>query len=61
MLYEVRFRRNGGDVYATETIEADDDEAAVVMARRMFISGIGNGYEIWQADRLVHTEFVVRK
>lgn len=56
MLYEVRFKRNGGDVYTTDTFEADDDASAIETARRIFRSGIGNGYEIWLGDRLVHRE-----
>ncbi len=61
MIYEVRFKRNGGNVYSTETIQADDDQSAIAMARRMLKSGIGNGYEIWQGDRLVHTESAARR
>lgn len=57
MLYEIHFKRDGGETYAIETLEAIDDSSVIEASRRLFQSQMGAGYEIWDGGRLVHSEF----
>ncbi len=56
MRYRIRFKRHGGEVYSTADLDASDDQNAIELARVRFPGGPGNGYEIWQGERHVHTE-----
>lgn len=55
-LYRIRFVDHGGRVFGTEEMECGGDAQAILKAREIHTHGIGNGYEIWQDGRLVHTE-----
>jgi hypothetical protein len=45
---------HGDNVYSTEYIDHDSDEAAVEAAHRMNVPSIGAGFEVWDDERLVH-------
>jgi hypothetical protein len=49
--YEVCFLDHGGHVYASAKLDADDDAAAVSLARRVYPTGIGSGYRIMRGLR----------
>lgn len=56
MRYDVFFIDHGDEIFSTGTLEAGDDRHAVEIARQLFRSGIGRGYEIWRRNRCVHQE-----
>ena len=56
MLYEARFITHGDRVFGTERFEAQSDAHAIERSRGLFTSSIGKGFQLWQEDRLVHTE-----
>jgi hypothetical protein len=56
MRYQICFKRHGGEIYSTADLDAHDDRHAIELARVRFRGGPGNGYEIWQGERHVHTE-----
>jgi hypothetical protein len=53
-LYRLHFVDHGGNVYATEYLEHDDDESAIESAHRMNVPSIGAGFDLWDDERLVH-------
>ena len=54
--YRAHFLNHGNSVWRVEHFIAEYDGAAKLHAARNFRSGIGKGYEIWDGERLVHTE-----
>jgi hypothetical protein len=55
MTYEARFITDSDQVFGVEKFDAHHDDHAIAYAKRLFASGIGKGYQIWQGDRHVHT------
>lgn len=53
MIYEVRFRNQGGHTCSTTVLTAEDDHQAIRLARQRFRGGGGHSYEIWCNDRLI--------
>jgi hypothetical protein len=54
--YRVKYLNHGNNVWRVENFVSLNDTAAKEHATCVYRSGIGKGYEIWDADRLVHTE-----
>lgn len=54
--YRAHFLTHGDKVFGVAHFEATDDELAKVHASKTLSSGIGKGYQIWEDNRLVHTE-----
>lgn len=54
-LYEYRFVNHANMVFGQEAVECPSDDAAIDTGAVLFQSSIGKGYQIWCADRLVHT------
>jgi len=55
-LYRVHFLDHAGRIFGADEMDCAHDTEAVERAREIHRHGIGKGYEIWQADRHVHTE-----
>ena len=55
-VYEYRFVNHADMVFGRETVECPTDDEAVKIGLVLFRSSIGNGYQIWHADRLVHVQ-----
>ncbi len=51
-VYAIHFLTHGGDVFAVEWVQAENDEAAQRHAQRLR-TRFGKGHEIWEGDRLV--------
>ena len=51
--YRVLFFNHAGQVFSEKTFDADDDATAVGVARRVFCTECGMGYEIRQGKYLV--------
>ena len=56
MNYHLLFQDYGGNIYSHANLLAENDNAAIDTARRLYRSGIGAGYEIWGGGRHLHTE-----
>ncbi len=54
--YTISFHDFAGRVFSTSSLEAANDEQAISIARRIYRSGIGQGYEIHCQGRHVHSE-----
>ena len=54
--YELRFKDHGGHTFSVSALRAISDQQAVDKARRVYRCGIGDHYEIWRGDILVHVE-----
>ena len=54
--YCVQFVDHGDNVYRTHYLESYQDEGAIAAARRLNVSNIGTGFELWQEARLVLRE-----
>ncbi len=54
--YRVRFADHGGNVYATEHVDHDNDEVAIEHIRRRSSRGMWAGYDTWGRRRLVHRD-----
>jgi hypothetical protein len=53
--YRADFVDHGENIYRTDHVEHEDDEAAIRhAARRNPLGAAGGGFDIWQDDRLVH-------
>jgi hypothetical protein len=52
-VYNVRFRTHGGEIYSITDIDCSDDDAALKASLFLDVPSIGNGFELWQHDRLV--------
>lgn len=55
-LYRVHFLDHGGRIFGADEMECANDDEAIERARQVHRHGIGKGYEIWQAERHIHTE-----
>ena len=55
--YRVLFFNHAAQVFLEKTFDADDDAAAVDVARRVFCTDNGMGYEIRQSKYLVTRVF----
>lgn len=55
-LYRVHFLDHGGRIFGADEMECAHDDEAIERARQVHRHGIGKGYEIWQAERHIHTE-----
>ncbi len=56
MNYKLCFQDFLGRVFSTAQLSAANDLQAIEIARRIYRTGIGRGYEIQCQGRLVHTE-----
>ena len=56
MNYKLCFQDFLGRVFSTAQLSATSDKQAIEIARRIYRTGIGRGYEIQCQGRLVHTE-----
>ena len=54
--YRVHFLTHAGEIYSSIMFNAEHDEAAKEHVQQVLSGGIGKGHEIWQDERLVHTE-----
>lgn len=54
--YCIQFVDDGDNVYRTHYLESYQDEGAIAAARRLNVSSVGDGFELWQEARLVHSE-----
>ena len=52
--YRIEFVDHGDNVYGTEHVEHDDEEALIKELRVRNTHGIGYGYDVWDGERLVH-------
>jgi len=52
-LYDIHFVDHAGNVIDALEVERDTDEAAIEEARRIYVPGIGHGFDVWQGRRLV--------
>ena len=52
--YSVRLKDHGGNIYQIKELRAPSDLEAVSTARELDIPAIGNGFELWDGDRLAH-------
>ena len=55
-LYEARFFTHGNQIFGSANFTAAHDDAAKEHANKHLRSGIGKGHQIWEGERLVHTE-----
>ncbi|MGH7073568.1 MAG: hypothetical protein ACREFD_05120 [Stellaceae bacterium] len=53
-LYTINFIDHAGNVRDSDERDCDTDEEAIAFAHDMNVPGIGNGFDIWHQDRLVH-------
>lgn len=56
MSYELRFKDHGGRTFSLSRLRAASDQQAIDKARRVYRCGIGDHYEIWREDVLIHVE-----
>jgi hypothetical protein len=56
MHYSLFFHDHAGHVFSHADISAIDNDDAIDVARRLYRTGIGRGYEIWRTGRHIHTE-----
>ncbi len=52
--YCIDFVDHGGNVYARDRVEHDDEPALIDELHRRHEHGIGAGFDVWDGDRLVH-------
>jgi hypothetical protein len=52
--YTIRFKDHGGNVYSVHEASHPDDDTAIAGAHKMDVPGIGNGFQLWEGERLVH-------
>jgi hypothetical protein len=52
--YRAHFVDHGGNVYATEYLEHDDNESAIEAAHRMNLPSTGAGFYLGDDERLVY-------
>lgn len=56
MNYKLCFQDFLGRVFSTAQLSATNDKQAIEVARRIYRTGIGRGYEIQCHGRVIHTE-----
>ncbi len=54
--YDIRFLNHARSIYGRDEMLCACDEDVIERARQLHRHGIGKGYEIWDGERLVHTE-----
>lgn len=54
MTYRVHYVDHGNNIYATEHVEHDDEQALIAELRQQNAHGIGAGFDLWDGDRLVY-------
>ena len=54
--YLAQFLTHADEIFGVAHFAAEDDEAAISYANGKLATGIGKGHEIWEGDRLVHTQ-----
>ena len=54
--YRAQFLTHADEIFGVAHFEAEDDVAAISYANEKLATGIGKGHQIWEEDRLVHTE-----
>jgi hypothetical protein len=52
--YYVHFIDRGDRVINALVLDHDTDEAAIKHAGRLYVASVGNGFDVWHEDRLVH-------
>lgn len=52
--YAIHFVDHGENVFGTADIVCVHDDEAIAQAQRMDVPSIGNGFDLWHEDRLVH-------
>ncbi len=52
-VYSVRFRTHGGEIYSIKDIDCPNDEGALKASLFLNVPTIGNGFELWEGERLV--------
>lgn len=57
MLYRVTFVDHGGRAFSTSQLEAQTNDEAVSLARRIYSRGLGAAFQIWNGQSLIHTEW----
>jgi hypothetical protein len=53
--YQCRFLNHANAMFSRAYFTADDDDAAIRRALTVYRNGVGKGFEIWKADRLLYT------
>jgi hypothetical protein len=53
-IYTVHFVDHGENVWHSENFECDDDSKAVISATAKNVTTIGNGFDLYHGNRLVH-------
>ena len=56
MQYSLFFHDHAGRVFSHADFSAIDNDDAINVARKLYRTGIGRGYEIWRTDHHIHTE-----
>lgn len=54
MAYRIQYLDHGGNIYATEQVEHDDEQAMIRELRQRQEHRIGAGFDVWDGDRLVY-------
>jgi hypothetical protein len=53
-LYTINLISHRGTVWDADELDCDTDEEAVAFAEDLNVPASGNGYDVWQQERLVH-------
>ena len=53
-IYRIEFVDHGENVRGTDEIACDADGEAIALAHDRDIPTIGNGFDLWHQERLVH-------
>jgi hypothetical protein len=53
-LYTINLISHHGTVRDADELDCDTDEEAVAFAEDLNVPAFGNGYDVWQQERLVH-------
>jgi hypothetical protein len=54
-VYTLNHVDHGGNVWASDEIECDDDASAITAAHREFLHSIGFGFDLMEGERLVYS------
>lgn len=53
--YQCRFLNHANAMFSRALFSAHDDDAAIRRALTIYRNGVGKGFELWEADRLLFT------
>jgi hypothetical protein len=53
-LYTINLISHHGAIWDADELDCDTDEEAVAFAENLSVPAFGNGYDVWQQERLVH-------